>query len=59
MKETQIRELVDDLDLLLGVDGDFWSATREQRPALDNSDQLEELMRDLLVEFFGLEVRGL
>ena len=59
VKEQQVRELVDDLDRLLGVDGDFWSALREPRAGLDTSDRLEELMRDLLVDFFGLEVQGL
>ncbi len=59
VKEQQIRELVADLDRLLGVDGDFWSALRVQSSGLDGAERLEELMRDLLVDFFGLEVQGL
>ena len=59
MEIAQVRELVDDLDSLLGIHGDFWSGVRTEGPTLDTPERLEQLMRDLFVDFLGLEVRGL
>lgn len=54
-----LRAIVDDFDRLLGLDGDFWCLRSTEFQALDSPDQVHELARDLLVELFGLEVRGL
>lgn len=54
-----IRELVADFDELLGVKGNFWGSPAAQTTAIDTPEQILELSRDLLVELFGLEVRGL
>lgn len=59
MNQEQIRELVGDLDHLLGVRGNFWQAESKSTANLETPDQIEEFARDLLVTFFGLEVQGL
>jgi hypothetical protein len=56
----QIRELLRDLEHVLGLQGSF----RPQAPtpahtALDSPEQIEDLFRELLVDVFGLEVSGL
>ncbi|MCA9790244.1 MAG: hypothetical protein KC910_00555 [Candidatus Eremiobacteraeota bacterium] len=58
MQQEQLREIVDDLDQLLGVEGDFWNFEAKQE-SLNSAEQVEGLMRDLLVDLFGLDVRGL
>ena len=58
MQQEDLEELVEDLDELLGVHGRFWGVTAA--PAtLETPDRMEQLMRDVLVELFGMEVRGL
>lgn len=60
VNHESLRELVDDLDNLLGVQGNFWQRTAPQTSAtLETPDQIEEFARDMLVTFLGLEVQGL
>lgn len=60
MNHESLRELVDDLDKLLGVNGNFWVRSAPERDtALETPDQIEEFARDMLVTFLGLEVQGL
>ena len=55
-----LRGLVNDFDELLGLDGNFWNRLgNREAEALDSPEQLHDLAKDLLVELFGLEVRGL
>lgn len=59
MDSETIKELVNDLDVLLGVRGNFWQTEGKDGGALETPDQIEDFARDLLVTFFGLEVQGL
>jgi hypothetical protein len=54
-----IRELVSDFDELLGLDGNFWKCLETETTTFESPDKVQELARDLLVELFGMEVRGL
>jgi hypothetical protein len=55
-----LREVLSDLQTLLGLQGHFQSLTlATSGPALDSPDQLERLFGELLVEVLGLEVAGL
>ena len=58
-RTEKIRTLMDDLDSLLGMNGNFWGSTSEERQKLESPDQIREVCRDLLVDIFGLTVRGL
>lgn len=53
-----VRELVSDLDELLGLDGNFWCVPAKER-AISDEGPIRDLMHDLLVTAFGLEVEGL
>lgn len=59
--QETIRELVTDFDELLGLGGNFWKglSSGEEMAKLDSPEQVQELAKDLLVNLFGLEVRGL
>lgn len=59
MNQDSIKELVDDLDKLLGVGGNFWQVQAKNEGVLETPDQVEDFARDLLVKFIGLEVEGL
>lgn len=54
-----IRELVDDLDELMGMNGNFYGTSKEQRQTIDSPETARDICRDLLVEIFGMRVRGL
>lgn len=54
-----INSIVEDLDHLLGLDGNFWGSTREQREMVEAPEQIREICNDLLSDIFGMEVRGL
>lgn len=54
-----LRALIDDLDSLLGMNGNFWGSTSEKRQTIESPEQIREVCRDLLVDIFGLTVRGL
>lgn len=56
---SHLRELVADLDHILGTDGNFWTAKPTMAKELESPEQVKELATDLLVTLFGLEVRGL
>mgnify|MGYP001211080633 CR=1 FL=1 len=58
-RPEKIRALIDDLDNLLGMNGNFWGSTSEERQTLESPEQIREVCRDLLVDIFGLTVRGL
>lgn len=55
----QIRDLLRDLEKVLGVQGSFRPTESVQALTLDSPDQLEELFGDLLVDVFGMKVTGL
>jgi hypothetical protein len=55
----QVRDMLRDLEGLLGLQGSFRPVNRSQPTLLDSPEQLEELLRELLVGVFGMEVRGL
>jgi hypothetical protein len=55
-KKEAIKELIADLDDLMGVQGNWKIAPKRK---IQTPDQVKELARDLLTELFGLEVRGL
>lgn len=56
----QIRDLLRDLENLLGLHGSFRPSRPDVGPEpLDSPEQMETLLRELLVEVFGMEVRGL
>ena len=54
-----IRELVSEFDELLGLNGNFWKCLQTETSTFESPDQVQELVRDLLVDLFGMEVRGL
>lgn len=54
-----VRQLVEDLDQLLGVQGNFWRFDDSPPRALDSPEDVADLFRALLVDFFGLKVEGL
>lgn len=58
-RTEKIKELVEDFDSLLGTNGNFWGSTQEQRQVIESPEQIREICRDLLVDLFGLSVRGL
>jgi hypothetical protein len=54
-----VRELFADFDSLLGVDGIFWERVQDGNLTIETPEQIQNLCRDLLVDLFGMEVRGL
>lgn len=59
MQGLDVQELVNDLDELLGVGGNFWALEQPRKLTLNAPEELENLFRDLLVDTFGMEVQGL
>ena len=56
----QVREMLRELDGLLGLRGSFRPQAHRHGPEpLDSPEQLELMFRELLVNVFGLDVRGL
>jgi hypothetical protein len=56
----QVRQMLRDLESLLGLRGSFRPQDRApQMEPLDSPEQLGSLFRELLVQLFGMEVRGL
>lgn len=56
----QVRDMLRDLETLLGLHGSFRPVRGQSGPEpLDSPEQVEALLRELLVEVFGMEVRGL
>ena len=56
----QVRDMLRDLEGLLGLRGGFRPQEHGSGPGpLDSPEQLELMFRELLVNVFGLDVRGL
>ena len=56
---AKVRDMIDDLDSLLGLGGNFWRSPKAASIALDTPEQLQELFSDLYVDLLGLAVEGL
>ena len=59
MEPKDIKELVNDLDKLLGLNGNFRQKPTLLAPKIETPSQLEDFARDLLVKLIGLKVKGL
>lgn len=59
MEPKDIKELVNDLDKLLGLNGNFRQKPTRLAPKIETPSQLEDFARDLLVKLIGLKVKGL
>lgn len=59
MEPKDIKELIGDLDKLLGLNGNFHQKPAQEAQKIETPSQLEDFARDLLVELIGLKVNGL
>ena len=59
MEPKDIKELVNDLDKLLGLNGNFRQKPTLLAPKTETPSQLADFARDLLVKLIGLKVKGL
>lgn len=58
-KPSELKDLVNDLDQLLGLGGNFWAMSQKAQSELETPEQIQDFCRDSLVTLFGLEVQGL
>ena len=59
MEAKDIKDLIEDLDRLLGLNGNFHQKPTQLIQKIEAPSQIEDFARDLLVDLIGLEVKGL